>query len=124
MNDYIKSLEQQNEELQQMLAKEQAKVIEMTQLVDLHQPRWEGSIIPVTQGCTDPREGEQFTYGGKLCTYALIVWNKSRQGYEIRWSNGLQLTPIADEAYAELKDAQQQVEDQYTTAAEMAAKYT
>lgn len=69
MNDYIKSLEEQNEELKQLLTQEQLKVINFTSAMKLYDHVWEEQTIP-TQQNSDSREGYCYVYGGKLCTYA------------------------------------------------------
>lgn len=85
MDYYVKQLEQQNEELKELLAKEQEKVLKMNILEKLVIPKWEKIFLPVKAGCTDIREGLAYPYGSPLFTYATIYWDEKKIRYYVEW---------------------------------------
>ena len=113
MSDYIQQLEEQNDELKQKLASEQAKVLKMESFQKLVYPTWEQRPIPVMDGCTDNREGCVYDYGGALVTYACVEWHKQTQTYRVRFSDAIGPFPIEPPEYGEVQYAQQCVEQRF-----------
>lgn len=112
MHNYIKQLEDQNEELKQKFGEEQLKVIQLMYLHDLYTPFWQESQVPTTESSKEPREALRYTYCNRLYTLASILWSRSVKAWKVSWCNGNHISPNADNKYfAGVKDAKQHVDD-------------
>ena len=111
MDNYTKQLEEQNEELKQKLAGEQAKVNDMSFLYNLSLPRWNDVSVPVRNDCKDTREGHVYNYGGSLSTYAVVEWDSGNQAYCVKWY--IPCMSFDTVCFESIKDAKDHVEDRF-----------
>lgn len=55
----------------------------------------------------------------------LITFSKKLSGYGINWTDGMSVAPVSDqEAWSELSDAKQSVEERFKIATDIAKKNT